>query len=501
MFKTALFLSLIGWFVFPGRAGTVNGITLENFTGLPLARSRLTLERLDGGRMNPVGTAVASGNGQFSFGPLEEGYYQLRANRAGFAEGRVGQRRNGGPGLPIFVPREGVQFVELRLKRLAIITGRTLDENRVGLPGVPVYAYQAGVPARIAASAISDDLGVYRITGLAAGKYLIRTGPAQPDEALTLLPTYYPFTSVLLGDARAVVAELDGETGDVNIQPVAGSLRSLAIAVTGCLGSAQVTLSSDTGRKQVTAVCNHDPVVFNALGPGEYEVVAEGEADRQKLAAFTFLQLDSNRQIGLPLRPLVELRVRLIDGVGPAIRDAGVIVRRRDLAGEGPAIAVTSERLPLQPGYWQITARTPVGYYLSDVKVDAIGYRRARKDPDPDWFEFSLESSLQASISISTQAAQLSGHVSLGGKEAIAAPVYLLPTTSQTRRRMNGPRITQTDRNGNYRFEGLAPGTYLVTSSFDLADVSEESMAGRAQTITIEEGRSNTQDLELSQQR
>ena len=55
MFKTAVFLSLIGWFVFPGRAGTVNGITLENFTGLPLAS-------LDGGRMNPVGRTVASEN-------------------------------------------------------------------------------------------------------------------------------------------------------------------------------------------------------------------------------------------------------------------------------------------------------------------------------------------------------------------------------------------------------------------------------------------------------
>ena len=65
---------------------------------------------------------------------------------------------------------------------------------------------------------------------------------------------------------------------------------------------------------------------------------------------------------------------------------------------------------------------------------------------------------------------------------------------------MNGPRIAQTDMAGNYRFEGLAPGTYLVLSSRDVTEVSDDTMAdGRAQTITLEEGRSSTQALVLNQ--
>lgn len=75
------------------------------------------------------------------FAALEEGYYQLSGVRAGFSEARFGQRRNNGPGLPIFVPRDGLHFVELRLKRFGAITGRVLDENRVGMPGVQVLAY------------------------------------------------------------------------------------------------------------------------------------------------------------------------------------------------------------------------------------------------------------------------------------------------------------------------------------------------------------------------
>ena len=500
MVKPAILLSLIIWSSLLAEAGMIQGITLENFTGLPLARARLTLERLEGDRLKPVATVTAARDGRFAFGPLEEGYYQLSAVRPGFAQGRYGQRRNGGPGSAVFVSREGVQFVELRLKRLGLVTGRTLDENLVGLPGVPVFAYTTGVPMRIVASATSDDLGVYRITGLPFGKFLIRTGSAQMDDSFNLLPTYHPFSSTLLRDARSVVVELDGETPNVNVQPIAGSLASLAVAVTGCLGVAQVTLSSDTGRKQVTAPCNLEAVVFHALAPGEYEILAEGEADRQKLAAFTFLQLDaSRREIGLALRPLVDFRVRLADGAGPAIENAGVIVRRRDLAGEGPDVAVTSDRVALTPGFWQITARPPAGSYLADVKVDAGGYRRTRRDPNPEWFEFWLDSPIQASVSLSSQPAQLSGHVSAGGKGAIFAPVYLVPTTAQARRRMNGPRVTRTDVSGNYRFDGLAPGTYLVLSSLDVTEISEEALAEGAQTIKIGEGRSGTQDLVLYQ--
>jgi hypothetical protein len=68
------------------------------------------------------------------------------------------------------------------------------------------------------------------------------------------------------------------------------------------------------------------------------------------------------------------------------------------------------------------------------------------------------------------------------------------------RRRMNGPRVGQTDVNGNYRFEGVAPGPYLILSTFDLVEVSEESLlAGRALAITLEEGRKLTQDLIVSE--
>src|SRR6185436_6693297 len=141
------------------QAGVLQGIALENISGVPLARVRVRLAKLEGNRQKPVSTAVASRTGQFVFTALDEGYYVLSGVRAGYAEAIYGQRRNAGPGTPVFIPRDGSLFVELRLKRFGAVAGRTLDENRAGLSAIPVIAYTAALPMRIVGTATSDDRG------------------------------------------------------------------------------------------------------------------------------------------------------------------------------------------------------------------------------------------------------------------------------------------------------------------------------------------------------
>jgi hypothetical protein len=238
------------------------------------------------------------------------------------------------------------------------------------------------------------------------------------------------------------------------------------------------------------------------LAPGEYEVLAEGQTERKEnVARFSSLYVDSGLQskLNLGLTPFPELRLKMSDtSAGVPLRDAGIAIRRRDAAGEGPEVAVTSDRMPLLPGHWQITARPPAMYYLADINTG--GARRPRRDPSPEWFEFQLDSApIQAVATLSPQAGQISGRVRMTGSGDIAAPVYLLATTPLTRRQMNGTRVTQTDANGNYRFDGLAPGNYLLLSSFDLTEVNEETMlSGRAQSIVLEEGRKINQDLSVT---
>ena len=75
-------------------------------------------------------------------------------------------------------------------------------------------------------------------------------------------------------------------------------------------------------------------------------------------------------------------------------------------------------------------------------------------------------------VLLSPRAVGLSGRVLSGGDPVAGAPVFLFPATPEVRRRVNGIKSTYTDPQGRYRFEGLAPGSYLVLSSFDLDEVN-----------------------------
>jgi hypothetical protein len=168
-------------------------------------------------------------------------------------------------------------------------------------------------------------------------------------------------------------------------------------------------------------------------------------------------------------------------------KEAGVIAQRVDLAGAEAWVALTGERTPLTPGWWQFTARPPAGSYLADIKASS---RVQRREPHPEWFELNLEFVNEATVNAPTRAARLSG------KAAVGAPVYLLPVSPLARRQMNGARTTRADKTGIYRFDSLAPGNYLVLSSYDVAEMTEEAMmAGQAKPITIEEGRAMVVDF------
>ena len=495
-----LTLALTAPITAPLTAGILHGVTLENQTSRPLARARVQLLRLDGNQLVPAASTIASRTGQFLFRDLPAGYYQLSATRPGFAEARYGQRRNHGSGSPILLDADTSQFIELRLKRLGAITGRVTDENGVGLPGIPVNAYTGGPLMTLVATATSDDRGVYRVTGLLPGPHLIRTSAARLEDGFSLLPTYHPFTSTLLREARTVIADLDDDTPDVDIQPAPGRLANLTVKVQTCIGAAQITLSSETGRRQAIAPCNLDPVAFEGLSPGEYELLAEGQSDRQPVAAFQSLSINVDREIGLSLHLLPELVLHLDGTAGLPLASLGLTLRRRDLAGFGPARVLDAARLSLPPGFYQIAAHPPASHYLADIKPLAAGYTRSYHEPHPDWFDLYLDTITPVTVSCAAHPAQISGRVQLSGKPAIAAPVYLLPTSQPTRRRMNGLRTAYTDANGNYQLTGLAPGAYLLLSSLDIAEVTEETMnAAQARAITLEEGRTLNLDLDLHQ--
>ena len=136
-------------------------------------------------------------------------------------------------------------------------------------------------------------------------------------------------------------------------------------------------------------------------------------------------------------------------------------------------------------------------YVVSIASTPARG--KSRAGASPDWNEIYFGAgTTRVRVVVSPRPAQVVGRVTASGSPVVSMLVYLQARDADLRRRLNGPRIARTDSQGKYRFDGLPPGSYLVVSSTEIAEVTLETMqAARASLVTVAEGEGATQDLEL----
>src|SRR5579859_7027617 len=260
----------------PAAAGVVQGVVIEHASGHPMARTfvRLTLIPTPGVTVAPI--VVRTGRaGQFLIHSVPDGFYVLSATRDHYFPTSYGQRLPSGRGVPFQVTHDSDLFAELRMRRMAAISGRILDENGIGLTGVNVVAYRTRLPLRVAGSAVSDDRGVYRIHDLDPGRYWIRTGPHTLEDATGLLPTFSP-ESHESRDARSYFAAVDNETTDADVRPIQGNLLRLTV-VPQCLpllDPVTVFISSETERRMGRASCGGG-FTFEGVAPMGYDINAE----------------------------------------------------------------------------------------------------------------------------------------------------------------------------------------------------------------------------------
>ena len=438
-------------------------------------------------------------SGHFMFPAVPEGLYVLTAMRDHYFPATFGQRLPGGQGAPIEVRADSNLFAELRMRRMGAITGRVLDENGIGLPDVPVVAYRARLPLRIASRGVSDDRGIYRVHGLDPGKYWVRTGPHTLDDGTGLLPEFSPEAGETR-DARIYPVAVDTETPDADLHSVPGALHRLNIAVQ-CqpLGApVAVFLSSETGRHSANTACGESHV-FQGLAPAAYEVYAE----KQDLAEFGYLEIfvarDDFSIVIMAPPPRVNIAFEGIVGAIDARSSISLLARRQDLAETGTDREIKPPQTTLAPGHWEFSARTGPGEYVESIASLQGGPRRTlRRDRPTDRFDVFVEARAQWGIKVvvSDKAGHLGGSVRSDGKAVPGIPVFLWPVAEQARRSLRGKLQTLSDVNGQYRFDGLPPGDYRVLATFDLSDADEESMdIARAPVVHVDASQSTNSDL------
>jgi hypothetical protein len=177
--------------------GVISGVVTDGTSGLPLEG---VLVQLSGGRPGPAGRPqqLTDARGRFVFTHLvQSSGYSISAAKLGYLDG--GYRRL--PGLTATTSinlRDGewLPRADVQLWKTASISGTVFDDQNDPVVGVPVRALMkvrvAGT-ARYAAgpSTVTDDRGMYRLSGLSTGEYIVHVPSVQvtmPEAPVTPRP-------------------------------------------------------------------------------------------------------------------------------------------------------------------------------------------------------------------------------------------------------------------------------------------------------------------------
>jgi hypothetical protein len=484
------------------RAGTIQGVVLEQISGRPVARTVVRLDPVPvsgGGKVQSL-TTRAGRSGQFVFSAIPPGVYLLVAVRDGYFPAAYGQRLPIGRGIPIQVTDESALFAELRLRHKGAVTGRVLDENGVARAGVSVLAYRARLPLRSAGTAVSDDRGVFRIHGLDPGKYWVRSAGHTLDDGSGWLPTYGPQARELR-DARVHRVTVDADTTDADVSPDPGALFRLG-GVIACdvVGPVIVTLSSETGRRNAKSACPTGGYLFEALAPADYEVFVTLEDGSASGFTELFLGRDNlAATVQVSQSPAVDIEVR--SGSGSASVPVKLTGRRQDLAEIETEREIIGPRATLAPGHWEFRAHPSAGQYVESIANmrGVVARRPGKPERVSDWYEVFIETRYPGRIrvTVSDKAGQIAGRVMTDSKPVPGAPVFLWPVAESARRSLAGPLQLLSDTEGRFRFESLPPGDYRALASFDVNEIDEELMEA-SQSAVIHAEASQTANIDLT---
>lgn len=480
-------------------AAVIRGVVLDGSTGRPLARSLLNLRPVEGAGAKPQ-SGRADRFGQFIF-TVNAGLYLVRASRDGFAPFQFGQRNWKSAGKPVSVDQNESRYLTIRLHRYAAISGTLLDENEIGIPDQKVIAYPASLPLRVAATAMTDDRGIYRIHGLDPGTYYVRAAAKQLEDGSGLLPTFHKETAAV-DQSITVDVDLDQQADDIDIHPLPGRLfRVKGTVISHPSIPVTVTLISDTGRQQTTT---SGAFTFESVAPGNFELIAEGDDPfgRGKLAAYRELAVDNDTDLQVPLNPWRETEFRMQDEKGNSMdpAKATITARRKNLDGGGRAevLRLDHGRAALGPGRWEMSVVPPAGYYAVQLS-SSTGVPEAQSGRADGWNEVMLHDWSAILIKLSSHPAAIHGVVSGAGHDPEpGAPVYLEAFDKDTHKRLAELRSTRTDLRGHYHFRGLAPGLYRILSTFEYENPDSDTMeAAGAVSLTLSESTDASQDLDL----
>src|SRR3984957_14469600 len=157
---------------------TISGMVVAMAGSAPLKNALVTMHSVDDHSRSEV-TIRSQADGHFQFKGIIPGQYRLRVARNNYVTQEYGQRTVTGPGATLTL-RGGQEMKDLlfRLIPSATIAGRIQDEDGEPITWAHVTALRSSYSNgkrtfTTAATNSTNDLGEFRLFGLAPGRYFI----------------------------------------------------------------------------------------------------------------------------------------------------------------------------------------------------------------------------------------------------------------------------------------------------------------------------------------
>jgi len=474
----------------PAATCRVEGVVVSAARSEPIKRAQVFLFQIN----KPMGmsySTISGADGRFGMADIEPGAYYLSASRRGFIRAQYGARQPGSPGATLALERgQGIRDLVIRMVPQAVITGRVVDEDGDPVAHAQVqsrrYDRKGGrAQFRWGFGDNTNDLGEYRISGVAPGRYLVSaTIPASPETPVALsaaetvprayAQTYHPAT---IDPANATVLEI---TAGAQVRGVDVMLvKARAVSVKGRVYPApgretqgveiQLRVRNSDGMSQEMSIMADAQSNFalHSVIPGSYVLSAVWHG-KQMLIARQEIEVGEAGvdDVVLTGTPGLELSGRIsIQGQSEAPSEARIaLVSGQERWGADGEVK--------DDGSFKISNVSPDQYKVQVFGLPETHFVKAVHFAGRDVLESGLDLMRNAAgpieIVVSSNGGQVTGSVTDAGEKPVTAALVALVPDGKRRDDTRFYKQASTDQQGRFSIKGITPGEYKL---FTLEDV------------------------------
>jgi len=507
--STYLLIILLGGYALAQAPGTselakkaaLQGTVTKDPDGEPVKRALIELiaeNQTEGGNY----TAETAADGKFHIENILPGRYRLFAERTGFLD--IDKRRSDGRVLSLSEGQE-LKDVRIRLQAAAVIRGCVTDEDGDPIQGAEVTVlrrtFAAGRPhwEQVGAER-TNDLGEYRVAGLAAGSVYVLVNPPPDFRSLiengsgpaatpslhaaekpappSYQTTYYPGTP---DRSRATPIPLHaGDEFPVNF----GLTPSPSLSIEGSVvnlpprTSATIMLQSRDFNLVMNGAEIHKDGTFviHDVSPGSYTIQAIVEGSKVPMMARESLEVGSASVEGVRLAPQpgASIRGRLrVDGGNKRLDTERVFLQLEPADNEDEGTLAGGDSYSniaraAADGSFEWPDVPPGRYYVQMV---------GNSGSNQDWFVKSVQAGgrdvsdagfsvngglIVMDLVVSGNGSVVDGAVTDSAGQPVSNAVVVAVPEARWREREDRYRRAVSDQGGRFSLHGVRPGDYTL---------------------------------------